>query len=178
MSKEGQQNANAKKSEQLGMSLGKAQHQLRKSLLFNLAYRCGMGNCYRCGKPIETLRELSIEHKEAWLDSDDPVGLFFDIDNIAFSHLSCNSASTRHNKPGSSTVVKVGKTGYRGVLDNNYRGRKGKNFMVKLWDGKKDHFVGYYDAVVDAAKAYDEAAIKMFGVDAVTNESLGLLETV
>lgn len=76
---------------QLGMAKGTAANKLRKMLLFNLIQRCGLDTCHRCGGKIETLRELSIEHKQAWLHSEDPVGLYFDLDNIAFSHLSCNS---------------------------------------------------------------------------------------
>ena len=37
--------------------------------------------------------EFSVEHKIPWLDSDDPIGLFFSLDNIAFSHHSCNSGA-------------------------------------------------------------------------------------
>lgn len=38
---------------------------------------------------------FSIEHKIPWLDSDDPVDLFFNLENIDFSHLLCNSAAKR-----------------------------------------------------------------------------------
>lgn len=37
-----------------------------------------------------------MEHKKAWLDTD--VFLFWDISNIAFSHLDCNSANRRVKK--------------------------------------------------------------------------------
>lgn len=30
------------------------------------------------------------------LDSDDPIGKFFDFDNIAFSHISCNIKASRN----------------------------------------------------------------------------------
>jgi len=42
---------------------------------------------------------FSIEHKIPWLDSSDPVGLYFDLNNISFSHHSCNvRAARRPNK--------------------------------------------------------------------------------
>jgi len=84
-----------KKQEQLGMPHGTATSQLRKSILFECVQRLDLDNCYRCGEKIQTLREFSIEHKQNWLDSHDPVTLFFDLDNIAFSHLTCNISSGR-----------------------------------------------------------------------------------
>ena len=41
---------------------------------------------------------FSIEHKTPWLDSGDPIGLYFDLDNISFSHLSCNCRASRRGK--------------------------------------------------------------------------------
>ena len=87
---------NKKKSEQLGMSHGTAANRLRKMILFRMLQKTGEDVCFQCGEKIENLRDLSIEHKTPWLDSKDPVGLFFDLDNIAFSHLSCNCGAKRH----------------------------------------------------------------------------------
>lgn len=82
-----------KKHTQLGMNASTASNRLVKDLLFHYAVAHGH-KCFRCG--IELTRDaFSIEHIEPWLDSDDPVGLFFDIENIAFSHTSCNSAAAR-----------------------------------------------------------------------------------
>ena len=88
---------NQKKAEQLGMPFGTANAKLKKSLLFQFIHQTGRGKCFQCGKLIQDITDLSIDHKEPWLDSDDPVSLFFDLDNIAFSHLSCNSAASRKN---------------------------------------------------------------------------------
>jgi hypothetical protein len=88
-----------KQQQQLGMPIGTAMHRLRKNVLFSLVVRTGLDICFRCNRKIKTERELSIEHQEPWLDSDDPVQRFFDLDNIGFSHLSCNcSAARRWNK--------------------------------------------------------------------------------
>ena len=77
-----------KKHLQLGMNPSTASARLIKDLLFKLAITQGHV-CYRCGKPL--VREtFSVDHKVPWLDSDDPVGLYFDLENIAFSHLLCN----------------------------------------------------------------------------------------
>jgi hypothetical protein len=81
---------NRKKERQLGMAQGTAAHKLRKSLMWHLAVKCRMDVCYRCGHPITSAEDMSIDHKVDWLDSDDPVGRFFDVDNIQFSHKKCN----------------------------------------------------------------------------------------
>lgn len=80
----------SKKNEQLGMNYSTASNRLRKDILWHYVVKCGDDICHQCGKKIEDQSELSIEHKKPWLDSNNPVELFFDLDNIAFSHLSCN----------------------------------------------------------------------------------------
>ncbi len=80
--------SNTNKTEQLGMSFGKANQRLRKMIMFMLAQKCSMDSCFRCGEKIEDIGHLSIEHKLPWEGRD--VSLFWDLDNIAFSHLRCN----------------------------------------------------------------------------------------
>ena len=92
--------ANRKKTVQLGMPLGTASGKLRKAILFALLRQCKKDRCCRCGKIIETIDELSIEHIIPWLDSENPVELFFDLNNIAFSHLSCNISVSRQPDKG------------------------------------------------------------------------------
>lgn len=88
---------NKKKAHQLGMPFGTANGRLRKTILFHLLCKLGDNQCHRCGEIIETEETLSIEHKEPWLDIDP--ALFWDIENIAFSHLTCNiSAARKPNK--------------------------------------------------------------------------------
>ncbi len=89
---------NEKKKEQLGMAIGTAANRLRKAVLFDLLEKTGLNICFQCGEVITDIATLSIEHKVPWLDSDDPKGLFFDLDNIAFSHLSCNIGAARKPK--------------------------------------------------------------------------------
>ena len=88
-------NSNQKKSEQLGMPHGTAANKLRKAILFSLLEETGKNICFQCGEKIGHMTEMSIEHKEPWLDSGDPVRLFFDLRNIAFSHLTCNIGAGR-----------------------------------------------------------------------------------
>jgi len=96
---------NLKKEEQLGMSSGKANAILKKGIMFMLIQKCNMDTCYRCGEKIETVDELSIDHMENWLDSDFPQELYFDLDNISFSHYSCN-IDARRRTPRKPTYTK------------------------------------------------------------------------
>lgn len=88
--------ANEKKNKQLGMAAGTVNARLRKLILFSLVQKTGQDICFRCGSRIETVNELSIEHKLPWLDVS--IELFWDLANIAFSHLSCNVGSGRRSK--------------------------------------------------------------------------------
>jgi hypothetical protein len=91
---------NEKKDKQLGMPLGTAANRLRKSIIFMLLKKLNLNFCHQCDAEIESEEQLSIEHKMPWLDSDDPVKMFFDLENIAFSHLGCNVGAARRKKHG------------------------------------------------------------------------------
>lgn len=80
-----------KKNIQLGMPLTTARMRLQKNILFSLLKETNKNFCYRCGAEIEKVEELSVEHKDFWMDSENPIEKFFDLDNIAFSHFNCNS---------------------------------------------------------------------------------------
>ena len=99
-----------KKTEQLGMSYGKASGKLVKDILWYLITQTNQTICCKCKKEMDR-DTFSIEHLIPWLDSEDPVKLFFDLENISFSHLKCNVASARKGNKG---VIKHGTaTGYK-----------------------------------------------------------------
>ena len=87
-----------KKHKQLGMPHGTASGRLRKSIIFHFAQLLDRTTCFHCGEQISHVKDLSIEHIKPWLDSDEPVANFFDLDNIAFAHLSCNSRAAKREK--------------------------------------------------------------------------------
>lgn len=90
---------NAKrKNELLGVNYSTASARLQRLLLFDMASRLDLLKCFRCGDGIESVVELSIEHKEAWVSSPTPHTCFFDLSNIAFSHFKCNAKAA--SKPG------------------------------------------------------------------------------
>lgn len=90
---------NQRKNDLLGMPHGTACNKLRKALLFKYVQMAGHDTCFRCALKIESVDELSIEHTAAWQKSDSPRDVFFDLDGIAFSHLSCNARAGDHNRP-------------------------------------------------------------------------------
>ena len=83
-------NGNKRHSDFLGMAFGTASARLRKMILLDLLKRHKENVCYRCGLTIESRLELSIEHKKPWLGVD--AALFWDLNNIAFSHMQCNAS--------------------------------------------------------------------------------------
>lgn len=83
-----------KKKEQLGMNPSTAAHRLRMDLLYKYAKDAGDMYCIQCKEEISR-EDFSIDHIEPWLDSVTPTELFFDLQNIGFSHLSCNISAAR-----------------------------------------------------------------------------------
>ena len=162
---------NKVKSEQLGMSFGKAANRLRKKILFELVQETDRDICFKCGKRIKSIDDLSVEHKQPWLHSNHPKELFFDLSNIAFSHTFCNVREQRNF--GVRGAIK-----YKGVrYDKRY---KKSPYFTKIWlkeNGSGSYvYIGSYRTAEEAALAYDSHAIKHYGAGAVTNKSLGLLD--
>lgn len=84
----------------LGEPIGTASNKLRKMVLFQLIRKAGLDNCFQCGEVIDNIDNFSIEHKVPWQSANDPIKSFYDLDNIAFSHLHCNISNARKEKAG------------------------------------------------------------------------------
>lgn len=74
----------------LGDTFNACRGQLMKMIIFDLVKAVKLDTCYKCGEKIESAGELSVEHTESWMDAENPREVFFDLEKIAFSHLSCN----------------------------------------------------------------------------------------
>ena len=96
-SKKGYIAYNKKVKKFLGVHKSTAMARLRKMVLFELVKKTGMDRCHQCKLIIHDVAELSIEHIEPWLWRD--VNLFWDLNNIAFSHLSCNVMAGQRTTP-------------------------------------------------------------------------------
>ncbi len=96
--------SNKRKSDFLGMPFGTAGGRLRKMIMFHLLVRHKENICFKCEKVIESYDELSIEHIQRWEGVS--IELYWDLSNIAFSHLKCNRPEINH---GGKTQRKIGK---------------------------------------------------------------------
>jgi hypothetical protein len=99
---------NKRKDELLGEPHGTANGKLRKSIIFWLVQETGKDICHRCGEKIETIEELSIEHKDNWMSAENPIESFYDLGNIAFSHLGCNVGAADRSNTDYAYGEKVG----------------------------------------------------------------------
>ena len=86
-----------KKNDQLGMPFGTACGRLKKSLLFSLVLKLNLNYCLKCSKKIQE-EDFSIDHIIDWMDSSEPKRLFFDLNNIRFSHRKCNKRRPTNKK--------------------------------------------------------------------------------
>jgi 5-methylcytosine-specific restriction endonuclease McrA len=87
-----------------------ASYRLMRALLFKLVRETGAAGCYRCGKQIETLASLSVDHKVPWLDNAEA---FWDLENIAFSHRGCNSGARRSSGRKYRDAAERSRVGFR-----------------------------------------------------------------
>jgi len=94
---------------QLGMSRGTANYRLARLLLFKYMQQAGADNCFRCGLKLETVEDFSIEHKKPWVYASPD--LYWDLENIAFSHRACNSGAARQINKTKMSLRSVGPEG-------------------------------------------------------------------
>jgi hypothetical protein len=70
------------------MPFSTAERRLRKAVIHELAAQLGKNKCSRCGTEIKSPEDLAIIHLRDW--QDDPAR-FWDLTNIAFSHVGCEA---------------------------------------------------------------------------------------
>lgn len=182
--------------ESLNMSSSKANRTLTKILIFNLVKEIGEDKCFRCGYEIESVDDLSYEHKVDWLNSENPYFNFHDLNNITFSHLKCNVENTVKNRPRKvaemlekEREMKISSKGW--VTDKNGKLRKipksgflgvtfsstkigSFNVVVRNKEGKSE-YKGNFTDILEAAKCADRAFESLHGKDAFTNKKAGLI---
>jgi hypothetical protein len=82
-------------------------------------------------------------------------------ENLRIANRSQNATNSKHRK---------NESGYRGVCKDKRRGLWKSE--IRIGDGKRK-FLGYYEDKIEAAKAYNEAAISYHGEFAKLNEIEG-----
>lgn len=134
--------SNEKKSATLGMPHGTAANRLRKILLFDCLKRHSENICVRCLKFIETVDELSIEHLFPWegISSD----LFWNLKNIAYSHLICNKPNRLGHAGG--RPKKIGPEGTAWCTKHQ------KFELIEKFGLKTNHWNGLDDLCLEARK--------------------------
>lgn len=124
-----------KKREQLGFPIGTATHRLRKLVIFELVQQVGRDCCFRCGLKIESAADIVMDHKVPWLDNS--AELFWDLNNIAFSHARCNLRAVRRDETGATILRRVGPPGTAWCC------RHQAFFPVRKFNRKRSHWNGY-----------------------------------
>lgn len=147
-------NRNKKLKEIFGIPYSTASYRLNRLILFKLLKETKKDICYRCGKKINEVNTLSIEHKRAWKSSNNPIQYFFDLENISFSHLHCNISFAQLGK-SYKKMERIGISGHRGVC---IRTRKTKKYYeVTLCKNKNKIFIGGFSSLDEAIEAYEKA---------------------
>ena len=127
--------SNKSKHKFLGMPYGTASNRLKKMIMFSLLKKLHKDKCFRCGKKIETIDELSIDHKKPWLYVS--TELFWDLDNIANSHTKCNRP--HRFRGGGSLSRKVGPEGTAWCnVCEKFLPKKKFYSEARRWNGVRD----------------------------------------
>lgn len=102
-------NTSQRRKQQLGIPHGTAMGKLRLKILFHILKKYGENICFKCGKKISKMDDLSIEHKQPWEGHPENNNRrFWHMSNISFSHRKCNRPHTRGG-------IKLRKTGPKGT---------------------------------------------------------------
>ncbi len=115
------------------MPFGTACGRLRKIIIFNLAEIAKMRDCYRCNVYIDNIDEFTIDHKTGWQHVSPD--LFWDFENIAFSHASCNSLAAK--KVAACPLKSSYKKGCRCERCRNLKAKQDKRYRDKKLLKKK-----------------------------------------
>jgi hypothetical protein len=115
--------------DQLGISYSTAVGQLKKQIWFRLVKQCGENFCFKCKKEIKTADELSVEHKQPWLHIDPK--LFWDVNNLAWSHRKCNRADRIKRKIGPEGTSWCYKCKIFKSIENFYKCKSKWNGLLK-----------------------------------------------
>jgi hypothetical protein len=107
--------------------------------------------CYENYRKVIMHREILHPPREMSVDHIDGDGLNNQKSNIRV----CTKSENMHNRAKNRN----NKSGYKGVCFS----KSMKRWITRIVVNGKKIQIGYYDDVLDAARAYDDAAVKYFG---------------
>lgn len=123
---------------------------------------------------ITVLGKTYSSHSLAWFYVTGvwPIGQLDHINHIRTDNRFINlREATNQENQRSKRLSSLNKSGYKGVrITRNYR------YMSRIFVDTKETHLGTFDSPIDAAKAYDKAALALFGNFALTNKDLGLIQ--
>ena len=128
---------------QLGMKYGTASWRLQRLMLFWCAQDFGLDNCYRCGEKMDSVNDFTIDHIQPWIGVSSD--LFWDVNNIAFSHMRCNIQSARHTHVPKYTYSSVDESSelyqkmLKSILGASYGTAKkqlARNLIFHFWGNR------------------------------------------
>jgi len=119
------------------MPYGTAEKRLRKAMIYELARQCGKHICRWCETEIPSPDDLAVVHLQDWSGDAD---LFWDLNNVAFSHVSCAAARGGIQQEETMERVKVTIVDHQGTIlpGVNHEGQiyvagiKGLRYMVRV----------------------------------------------
>jgi hypothetical protein len=141
------------------IKIGKFAGSLKKTNYYEIGYNKKKYQCHRIIFEMfngEIPEELFIDH----IDNN--------RENNKIENLQLATKSENNRK---SLMQKNNTSGYKGVTLEKRRNIWRANILINL----KYIHLGYFNDKLEAAKAYDSAAIEYFGEFALTNKMLGLL---
>lgn len=89
----------------LGIPFDKARNLLNRKIIRTFLFERYNATCCRCATKIEEAEEFHIDHINGYLDCENPLEKFLDLQNVGLSHVRCNLADSANKREAISQKV-------------------------------------------------------------------------